>query len=576
MRHPYITTRTGSANLYYRRQIPEALQPFLGGRTEYWKSLRTHRANEARRRAPAISVEFEKMLEDARLQLELKARSEQLKGLIRASSPLGTASGSVPALGDADEPHIAGAPAPALLEEGHVPTLVRRHEVFALQTDDEERRGLSNADIAGRRAFMSDAHEHLSLAAAASRYEEMRGAAEALLDAESLRAAPGSRAYELLLRTLLETDLRVVTEQLGRLQGRPTKTPEDIPPLPKECDNWPAMLEAWKNRNCPAQKTYDETARSAERFQTLTGKPPVPQIKGEHVETFKARLREEGLSASRVNTIVALLRAVVFAAMKESATTLAANPFQGRQYSAKELAKDEPTKNRDAYTVQELNLFYRSRVYVEPYRPAKGGREAAFWLPPLGTFTGSRLEDLGCLTVGDFREFDGIPYVELGDKKRSGDSQRRSAFRKVPLHDELLRIGILEHVERVKKLAGGRRDAPLFPDLTPDRYGSHTKMFSAWFNEYLDRIGLSDPRLDFHALRAAFQYYGELCGLTKIHSDVIDVIVGHTPNMSSMRNRYGRKENGVKVLPFEMLVEAMRAYRIPGLDLSHLYVARKS
>ena len=572
MKHAYVTKRAGTENYHYHRQIPEALQGVLG-HSQFWKSLGTANYRTACRRSARVSTQFDAMVDDATQQLELQASKRQLDELLRRHCNGNTGDAGERALSEAARPFISGAPPAAVLEEQHVPALSRRHYALALKTDDDERLGMTNAEVIERRAFMADAHEQLSLASAASRYEEMRETVDTLLEAENIHADHTSHAYQLLLITLLQTDLSVVAEQLARLQGRGTKSPEDVPPLPADCDNWPAMLDVWKKKKSPAPKTFDETKRIAQRFQTLTGNPPVPTICVEDVERFKEKLHEEGVSKARVNTILALLRAVIFVAMKEGKTTLTTNPFHSRMHGAKAVAtdrKEKGSKVRNAFEVSELNVLFKSRVYVDDYRPAKGGREAAFWLPLIDTFCGAREEDVGCLTVADFREFDGVHYVELGDRKRSGGSTSRSTYRKVPIHEELLNIGILEYVEIVARRAGTRKGVPLFPDLKPDSYGKFTKVWSTWFNEYLDGIGLDDNSLDFQSFRHSFQHFAELSGLG---GPVIDAIVGHAPNMSKMGNRYGRKDedSGVKALPFENIVKAMRAFHIPGLDLSHLY-----
>ena len=437
---------------------------------------------------------------------------------------------------------------------------------------------MSDNDIQERRAFMDEAREQCGNAAAAERLEAIEETAAAVLDAENISFNPATIAYRELLSALLQTDVTVVAEQVARLRGVCAPSPVGNPPLPSDCDNWTAMLAVWKEKRTPTAKTFDEATRSAERFQLLTGNIPVTQVTPDHVAHFKTNLAAtkpgaKPISSSRKNTILALLRAVVYVAMKEGATTLTKNPFEGSQYDAHVVAQEVPRKDRESYVAAELQRLFNTRVFTDfTYRPAKGGGEAAFWLPLLGLYTGARLEDLGRLKVADVREFDGHPYLELGDRKRSGKAQRRSAYRKVPIHRLLVSIGFLDYVEARRREAGDDRGAMLFPALKADSYGTYTKMFSTWFNEYLDKhAGLTDARLDFHATRATFQYFAELSGLTAIEPNIIDYLVGHAPDMSQMRNHYGKKAGGAKAPPFPLLVEAMERYRIPGLDLSHLY-----
>lgn len=555
-KHPYIIKRPGSQSYYYHRQIPRHLQPVLK-REQFWKSLRTPVLATAVRNAALVGLQFTAEMERAELELS-------------AAANLATAT----AAARKDGTHHAS---PSLeLNDGHIQALCVRYTTALLRTDDDERAGLEPCDVLERRKWLSDAHETLSLYAAGMRTEVMAESANTLLAAEGMRAEPSSDAYRDLLAALQATDLKVLAEQIARLHGRGVSTSTKDPLPPRDCDNWDVILKTWRTINAPRPRTYDSAVADAKRFDELVGHVAIPKLTTAHVETFKEALRTERgpgkkvLSRKRINDILRILGASINVAIKEGVTTLQSNPFQGTLYGEKALADDGPRKNRDAFSMDEMQTLFSSRIYTDPeYRPGKGGGEAAFWLPFLAPHMGPRLEDLGCVHIGDVRQYEGTYYIELGDRKAAGRNPRRGAYRKVPLHQAILDANFLDFVKWRKDECAGS-NGRLFDRLKPNQYGTYTAIFSTWFGEYMDDIGLTDNRLDFHALsRSTFQYFGELAGLDR---DVIDVFVGHKPDSGRMRNRYGRKdpEEGVKVIPFPILVDAMKRYRLSGLDLSHI------
>src|SRR5207249_331618 len=105
----------------------------------------------------------------------------------------------------------------------------------------------------------------------------------------------------------------------------------------------------------------------------------------------------------------------------------------------------------------------RQREVRLPYSPADLERifaverkgAANYWLPYLALYTGARLEELAQLRVVDVKIEDGIAYLDIHglDGRRV---KTRSPERKVPLHPELLRIGLLRYVEEQRAAVGTR------------------------------------------------------------------------------------------------------------------------
>ncbi|MDT4836304.1 Phage integrase family protein [compost metagenome] len=122
-----------------------------------------------------------------------------------------------------------------------------------------------------------------------------------------------------------------------------------------------------------------------------------------------------------------------------------------------------------------------------------------YWLPFLGRFTGARLEELCQLHVDDFTTLQGIQCIRIDDTRDGQKLKNQSSRRILPIHPELLNLGLLEHVDTVK----GAGHSRLFPDLEATR-GKYGHAPSKWFGRFKTKLGISDPRKTFHSFRHTF------------------------------------------------------------------------
>lgn len=122
-----------------------------------------------------------------------------------------------------------------------------------------------------------------------------------------------------------------------------------------------------------------------------------------------------------------------------------------------------------------------------------------YWLPLLARFTGARLEELCQLHVDDVTTVQGIPCIRIDDSRDGQKLKNQSSRRILPLHPELLDLGLLDHVEGIK----GDDHSRLFPDLEPTR-GKYGHAPSKWFSRYKTKLGINDPRKTFHSFRHTF------------------------------------------------------------------------
>ncbi|QCP48338.1 site-specific integrase [Trinickia violacea] len=568
MKHPYLTTRADSTSYYFRRKVPLKLRALLE-KTEIWVSLETPCKEAAVARLPAAALEYERLIAPARAAATALASATPAAD---AWLPRGMRAVD-------NEPHpyhpTVQPPGTTRLSAVQIPRLVERYRANALANDDENRPTCFVAphpdahdddghDEEAHRALLLETRRQLRRARAADDFSAMRECVEDHLMWERVWLPAASDEYLQLLKAMTDAHLAVVEEELRRLEGDFCETPELIP-LVDHNDTWEAAVRTWVDEAAPRAKTADEVRTQVARFERLVGAMPLSALTPAHVAHFKAAcLEQEKVSKSRVNTIVALLSPVINVAMNNKLTTLSANPFARAKFSRKAVRKDaDPDAQRDAYTVDELNRLYASRVFVHGHRPGKGAREAAFWLPLLGPHTGARLEDLCLLRTRDVVQHAGVWCLHLHDTKREHQSGEASIMRYVPIHRTLLELGWLDYV------ASQNRDGLLFPHLNENQYGQLSAVWSNWFSDYLDvDAGLDDARLDFHSFRHTFKTFGRLSG---IDNDVIEELLGHAPT-----SMYGRNQDGERRLPFELLVQGMEKLTFPGLQLAHLPYAGRA
>lgn len=207
-----------------------------------------------------------------------------------------------------------------------------------------------------------------------------------------------------------------------------------------------------------------------------------------------------------------------------SAGTVKENIFAGFRFAAAKRAKDQ----RPEWTRAELRTLFSTPVWMgckSDARRAEPGqlvqRDEYYWIPLIGIFSGMRQEEICQLHVEDVREAEGIFYFDLNDRPPR-KLKNGTAVRKVPVHKDLIRLGLLDHVTACRR----EEEARLFPNLT--RGGADARLghaFSKWFTRYRQEIGLYRRGLDFHALRHTATTMMHQAG---VEGMVLDHLTGHT------------------------------------------------
>jgi integrase len=247
---------------------------------------------------------------------------------------------------------------------------------------------------------------------------------------------------------------------------------------------------------------------------------------------------------------------------------LGPNPFLGFRYRTAEIDRaGGARKNRSPWAPEDLERLFSSRLWTgcrSPERRHMPGRQVIedglWWAPFLALFAGLRAEEALQLRSDDITEVRGVPVIRVawheGARKKTA-----SARRMVPIHAELIRLGLLDFAAAAR--AKGSR--LLFPEM-PRGNARHSlsAYFSRRFTDLRRRLGLPDC-CDFHAFRTTFITTVE--GLPTTNTTLVDSTVGQKPRRemaAHYANLGPQHTRGV-------LVDSINF----GIDLSRLHASRQ-
>ena len=155
---------------------------------------------------------------------------------------------------------------------------------------------------------------------------------------------------------------------------------------------------------------------------------------------------------------------------------------------------NRPADERPAFTREEVIriLNHPQLLSFKITEPVK------YWLPYIAAYTGARLEEITQLSpMTDIYEADGIWVIDIND--RDGKSVKtRSSIRRVPIHSELITIGLLEYVKNLKTINA----KTLFPDENV-RDGRTGKNASKRVNRFIQKV-VGIEKKSIHCFRHTF------------------------------------------------------------------------
>ena len=286
------------------------------------------------------------------------------------------------------------------------------------------------------------------------------------------------------------------------------------------------VLELWtaNERTRPA-KTIQKAAQAVTLFEELTGNPSLGSVtKAMGTEFRMALLRSntkagapisDKTASDRLSWIQILLNFEV-----SRYGRVLANPWKGLTVKVKQSTSREAWKDADACNLFALPLFQK---YELPADKNAGG-DAAYWLPIIGAFTGARITEIAQLLVADVQKEDGQWFLRFQITEKWQSLKRDASQRTIPMHSELVRLGLPAYAEAMHK-AGESRLFPAVPVSVLNNAGGGP---SKWFSTLKIAAGFG-PANTFHGWRNTIETKLQRAREGQLF---IDRYLGHKPQGS--------------------------------------------
>ncbi|WP_248484402.1 site-specific integrase [Pseudomonas sp. CYM-20-01] len=266
--------------------------------------------------------------------------------------------------------------------------------------------------------------------------------------------------------------------------------------------------------------------RAVDRFIALVADHNIAEIGPKHIQDFAEKLTKSfvkhsntPLATSSIRLIIARLSSVFSYAVDTG--LMAHNPVSTSRIN-KRLGSSKPKRMLDddkGYEWNELiKIFSQPEFKALRHTTGRPGN-ALFWLPIIAAYTGARREEISQLYVCDLRQdTKGQWFMRIDDDKPDKSVKTEGSRRDIPLHDDLLTLGILELV------AGKDRESRLFPQLVKVSDGFAGIVSKAW-RPMVIRWGVyRKGRHPLHGFRHTFKTLAREYGIAK---ELSDWITGH-------------------------------------------------
>ena len=309
--------------------------------------------------------------------------------------------------------------------------------------------------------------------------------------------------------------------QAGRLAS-PAKI--DVPPLPASWEpeqpavgfSWKELLKHWQSdRPRPARTVKDAESFLDALKDYLPKATPATLTRAQVTEWLRHERETRGNSASTIEKKGNLVGAMFSIAVKDE--LLDKNPFTNFDYSR--FAAREGIQELDArepFTRVQLKRIFSAEegVFSITKKIGGGGYHARVWIPLIALYTGARLDEIGSLTTEDILQ-DPVPHLYI----RRGKTH--SSVRQVPLHPDLIKLGLLDYVDAIRT-AG---HSTLWPHLKSNSTTvSKSEVLGKWFNRFIRDVLKMPATVVFHSFRHTFK---DLCRDALIPRDLHHELTGH-------------------------------------------------
>ena len=230
------------------------------------------------------------------------------------------------------------------------------------------------------------------------------------------------------------------------------------------------------------------------------------------------------------------------------------NPWTGMELQV------DNSEERPPWTREQLELLFNDQLFQSYTLPtmARAGGPAAYWIPLLGLYSGSRVGELGQLEVIDVTSDKEGHWISIHKRAEGSTVKTTSGTRVVAIHPELIRLGFLDYVQHLRDA----KSIKLFPEIPRTESRSRGANFSQFFGDLRRSVGIVERYPDFHSFRHNARQSIRDAG---IDSRLADAVTGHSNGKGTGDIVYARN-----VAPAAKR-RALEAINYPDLKLPRVY-----
>lgn len=152
----------------------------------------------------------------------------------------------------------------------------------------------------------------------------------------------------------------------------------------------------------------------------------------------------------------------------------------------------------ERFTTKELKALFES----DAYKNNTFKKASQYWLPLLGLYTGSRIDEIASMLVEQVRKIDDVWCYFVSSMKANKGGKNQYAPRWIPIHPQVLDAGFLDYVKTVST----EGHQLIFPDLGNAYRDGPSKRATADFIKYRRSVGVGKEKgrstKVFHSFRS--------------------------------------------------------------------------
>ncbi|MFN9708362.1 MAG: site-specific integrase, partial [Burkholderiales bacterium] len=239
-------------------------------------------------------------------------------------------------------------------------------------------------------------------------------------------------------------------------------------------------------------------------------------------------------------------------------------PTDGQRIFSKKARKAATGAANPIHTIGQLQTLFDPKKF----HPNEAHH---FWPPLIALFAGTRRREVAQLLLSDFYVKDGIQAMSINileDEDKSVKSA--AAIRVIPVHPELINLGLLDYLQDVKALGLGPE---VFPGIGINADGEKGNAIGNYWRGHMKKLGLFNSRSPtFHSFRATalqelkdrgveWEMRCQLAG-----HDIDHVSEAYNPNKFSLQRLW---DEGIPKLCYEGLDLSGLKYQKGRFDLSN-------